>query len=487
LRGDVRPEFLRDEVLAEIFAATAAAHPDRTALVFGAERLTYAEVDARTCALARGLIRRGIGPGDVVGLWMCRGADLLMAQIAIAKTGAAWLPFDADAPADRIAVCLADADAKAILTSEAGVPRLDVGCPVVTPAGLVDASDATPLDPRARGLTPDHPAYLIYTSGSTGTPKGIVVTHRNICHFLRAANDLYGFRAEDVVFQGASVAFDLSMEEIWIPYMVGASLGGCELSHARRRRAASEFLSQAGVTVLDTVPTLLGLLPRRHPSVRLILLGGEALPQPLVTRWARPGRRLFNTYGPTEATVVATATEMRPGPAGHHRTADPELHLLRGRRGARPRAARDRGRAPDRRAGRRGRLSRPSRADGREVIANPFADGGDDPVLYRSGDAVSVDPEGRIAFHGPHRRPGQDPRFRVELGEIEAKLAHLPGVAQAAVGAAAGRGASTASSRFWCRSAPRRPTRPSFAPDCGEELPPYMVPAHFEIVDVCRG
>src|SRR5205085_6809561 len=106
------------------------------------------------------------GPGDVVGLWMCRGAELLTAQIAITKSGAAWLPFDADAPMDRIAVCLADAGAKGLLTSEALLAKADVGCSVLTSSALAEGSGAASLDPKARGLTPDHPAYLIYTSGS---------------------------------------------------------------------------------------------------------------------------------------------------------------------------------------------------------------------------------------------------------------------------------------------------------------------------------
>src|SRR3954467_10022401 len=291
LYGEVREDLIRDELLPEIFTMAARARPDHPAMIFGAERFTYADVDARTDAMARGLASRGVGPGDVVGLWMPRGVELLMSQIAITKSGAAWLPFDADAPTDRIAVCLGDAEAKGLLTSAAMAGKAEeAGFPVLTPQSLVDGLNGGPVDARARGLTPDHPAYLIYTSGSTGIPKGIVISHRNICHFLRSANELYGIGDADVVFQGASVAFDLSMEEIWIPYLVGATLIVASPAMLGDLEALPEALATAGVTVLDTVPTLLSLIPRDLPTIRLILLGGEALPAPLVDRWATEGR-----------------------------------------------------------------------------------------------------------------------------------------------------------------------------------------------------
>src|SRR5215210_3038370 len=167
LRGESRDELLREEVLADLFRATATARPDHTALIFADERWSYAALDARTDAIARGLIQRGIGPGDVVGLWMARSAELLIAQIAITKSGAAWLPFDAEAPVERIAVCLADAQAKALLTAGCLTQKADVGCPVLTSEALAKATQAGPVDPGLRGLTPDDPAYMIYTSGST--------------------------------------------------------------------------------------------------------------------------------------------------------------------------------------------------------------------------------------------------------------------------------------------------------------------------------
>ncbi|MBE7201575.1 MAG: AMP-binding protein, partial [Parafilimonas terrae] len=231
LRGDRRPDLIRDEVLGEIFLASAQARPDHPCLIDGAQvgagglhpHLTYAQVAARAGRIAAGLAHRGIGPGDVVGLWMARGPDLLIAQIGISLSGAAWLPFDAEAPADRVGVCLGDAAAKALLVSPTLEPQAPAGVPALTPSALDQATpqEASMPDARAKGLTPGHPAYLIYTSGSTGVPKGIVISHANICHFLRSGNALYGMQADDVVFQGASVAFDLSMEEIWVPYLVG--------------------------------------------------------------------------------------------------------------------------------------------------------------------------------------------------------------------------------------------------------------------------
>ena len=242
---------------------------------------------------------------------MRRGPDLLLAQIAIAKAGAAWLPFDAEAPAERVALSLNDADAK-LLVSDGCMADQAMPCPVATPDTL-PADGPDPVPARPAGLTPDSPAYLIYTSGSTGVPKGIVVSHRNICHFLRAANEVYRIDERDVVFQGASAAFDLSMEEIWIPYLVGATLYVASPAVLGDLEKLPERLTEAGITVLDTVPTLLGLVTRDLPTVRLILLGGEALPAPLVDRWAVGGRRVFNTYGPTEATVVATVARMQKG------------------------------------------------------------------------------------------------------------------------------------------------------------------------------
>nr|WP_244548565.1 Pls/PosA family non-ribosomal peptide synthetase [Bosea vaviloviae] len=481
LAGEKRPDLIRDEVLGDIFAATVAARGGETALRDGARRLSYAEVWAAAGRQARGLALAGVGPGDMVGLWMPRGIDLLITQIAITRSGAAWVPFDAEAPVERIAVCLKDAEAKGLVTSADWQSRAaGTGRTVWSPEDLAARDDGAEMPARAVGLSKDHPAYLIYTSGSTGTPKAIVISHRNICHFLRSGNAFYGFGPDDVVFQGASVAFDLSMEEIWTPYLVGAALYVASPETMGDAEKLPALLTEAGVTVIDTVPTLLGILSSDVPSLRLILLGGEALPPAIVQKWSQPGRRILNTYGPTEATVVATAAEVRPGevvtigqPIANYTAyiVNEAMQLVGpGEQGelliGGPGVA-------------KGYHGRPE-LTAEKFIANPFG-GIDDPVLYRSGDAVSLDADSNIVFHGRIDDQIKIRGFRVELGEIESKLADEPGVNQAAV--------VLRSDDEIERLVAFVVAEPGVAVDGAalraalrDKLPPYMVPAHFEAV-----
>jgi non-ribosomal peptide synthetase component F len=239
---------------------------------------------------------------------------------------------------------------------------------------------------------------MIYTSGSTGVPKGIVITQRNICHYLRSANEVYGLNDGDVVFQGASVAFDLSMEEIWIPYLAGAALFVANPAMMADPDRLPDLMESAGVSVLDTVPTLLAMLPRDVASLRLIILGGEACPPSVAARWCRPGRTIFNSYGPTEATVVATVSEVRPGevvtigrPIPNYTcyVVDDALNLV------------DHGVEGELLIGGPGVAKGYLRRDdltAEKFIPNPFDPEGHDRVLSRSGDAVALDHKGDILF-----------------------------------------------------------------------------------------
>jgi non-ribosomal peptide synthetase-like protein len=484
LRGPIRPALLRDELLSEIFAATVRSMPQATAMLTPQGQYTYAEVSAQATAIARGLYHRGARPGSIIGLWMPRGHELLIAQIAIAMTGAAWLPFDADAPVDRIAVCLADAEALLLLTAPDFVEKTHghIACLVTIPDALVDPTDNTAIDARVLGATPEHPAYLIYTSGSTGMPKGIVISGRNICHYLRAANEVYGVRETDVVFQGASVAFDLSMEEIWLPYLVGAALFVATPDIMAEADKLPDVLEAYGVSVLDTVPTLLSLLPRDVATLRLIILGGEACPPIVGTRWCKPGRIIFNSYGPTEATVVATVAEVLPGetvtigkPIPNYTcyVVDDELRPVEaGQEGelliGGPGVA-------------RGYLKREA-LTAEKFIANPFQSEASDAVLYRSGDAVLLDAAGNLVFRGRIDDQVKVRGFRVELGEIEAKLTALAEVSQAAV-VQRGEPGLEELVAFVVPASGAALDTVTLRGLLKEQLPAYMLPSRYEPVD----
>ncbi len=246
------------------------------------------------------------------------------------------------------------------------------------------------------------------------------------------------------------------MEEIWIPYLVGATLFVATPDDDGRRREAAGILIEAGVTVLDTVPTLLAHAARAtSTSLRSSCWAARRCRRRWSQRWSRPGRRIFNTYGPTEATVVATVAEVRAGePVTIGRPIPNYTCLCRRRRTASRAGRAERGRAPDRRPGRRPRLSRPPELTAEKFIANPFRRSmACDPVLYRSGDARQPRrATGNIVFHGRIDDQVKIRGFRVELGEIEAKLVDAAGRRAGGRGAAHTMTASTGSSPSWCPS-----------------------------------
>ena len=430
---------LREEILADLLEATAARTPDHPALIYGDRTLTYRQLNTQAGLVASRLVAAGVRPGQIVGLWMPRGIDLLVAQAGIAKAGAAWLPVDEDTPVERLQVCLDDADGAGVVTAAALAPRLaGIGRPVWTVEQLL----ASPVDGEAmvaRGaVSPDMPAYVIYTSGSTGKPKGIVITQRSICHFLRSENAVLGVTAADKVYQGFSVAFDMSFEEIWISYLAGATLwiGPKEISGDPE--TLPRMLDANGVTVLHAVPTLLALFNQDVASLRLINLGGEACPESLVERWSRPGRQMFNTYGPTEATVSASLARLRPGHPVTIGTPLPNYGLLVIDANVDPLnlvllPAGEVGElcitGPGLAAG---YLGRPD-LTAEKFLPNSWASGAHDARLYRTGDLARIGPDGEVTCLGRADDQVKIRGFRVELGEIEALLAQQPGVGTVAV------------------------------------------------------
>ncbi len=483
LLGETRPDLIRDETLSALFRATVARTPDKVALslIGSDEALSYRELDRRSDLVAAALAARGIGRGEFVGLWFRRSIDLHVGLLGIVKTGAAFIPFDADIPADRVSVSLGDCGARVLLTHDAMAGRATgVGVEVLPlEQCLTGPVGAAPRDTAG----PGDPAYAIYTSGTTGKPKGIVISQRNVCHYLRAGNELLGICDTDVVLQQASVAFDLSIEEIFIPYLVGATMKVATLETLRQTDRLADFLEAEGITVIDTVPTLLTMLERDVPGVRLIIVGGEACPPALVERLARPGRRIVNTYGPTETTVVATAIDLVPGeavtigrPIANYTAyvVDDELRLVA------PGATGELLIGGPGVAG--GYINQPG-LTAQKFIANPFAGrSGADPVLYRSGDAVSLDGNGLIRFHGRIDTQVKIRGFRIELGEIETLIADEPGVQSAVVTVSQGVAGDALVAHVVAKGGETFDSAAAKSSISGK-LPPYMVPAHWRVHD----
>ena len=481
LSGPIQPELIRAEVLADILEATAARIPHQVALMFADRHLSYQDLNAQADQVASCLIEAGVRPGHIVGLWLPRGIGLLVMQAGIAKAGAAWLPFDADTPVERIAVCLEDACAVGVVSCEEFAPRLvQISSTVWTAEALLVP---TPERVRREGLLPSHPAYVIYTSGSTGKPKGIEISQGSICHFLRSENAMLRVLETDRVYQGFSVAFDMSFEEIWISYLAGATLWLAPKELASDPEALPLALAENKVTVLHAVPTLLALFNQEVPSLRLINLGGEMCPQSLVARWAKPGRQVFNTYGPTEATVSASLAELQAGKPVTIGRPLPNYGLLvinpavenglvlmpRGEVGelciTGPGVA-------------AGYLGRPE-LTAEKFLANPWRSHAHDDRLYRTGDLARIDPDGCVQCLGRTDDQVKIRGFRVELGEIEAALAHQPGVGTVAVVLRQEEGIDQLIAFVVFEGGMSRSSAELRAA-LADTLPSYMVPGYFE-------
>ena len=276
--------------------------------------LTYAELDQAADRLARRLRGAGVRRGDHVGLLLPRSAEVYIALLAVLKAGAAYVPLDPDYPADRVAYILEDCQAQSLITHSSLAERhagYHGNVLALDTASCEEFDDLIPAEES--GVTSSDVCYVIYTSGTTGRPKGVQIEHRSACHLVRAEGQIFGVGPDDRVFQGFSIAFDASVEEVWLAFFAGAALVVGTKAMVQSGSALAGMLTDAGVTVFSTVPTLLSLIEGDLPTVRLLILGGEQCPHDLVTRWARPNRRMVNTYGPTEATVIATFADCDPG------------------------------------------------------------------------------------------------------------------------------------------------------------------------------
>jgi non-ribosomal peptide synthetase-like protein len=296
LRSDAAPA---PRTLVDIFRVTVAQFGEESALDSGADLLTYEEFAEAADDVADELAELGVGRGDTVGVRLPSGTtDLYIAIMATLLAGAAYVPVDADDPEERARLVFGEAGVAAVIGAELAI----------------EARRVAPPRPR-EDPTVDDDAWVIFTSGSTGTPKGVAVTHRNAAAFVDAESRVFlqgaPLGAEDRVMAGLSVAFDASCEEMWLAWRYGGCLVPAPRALVRSGMDVGSWLAANAVTVVSTVPTLVSLWPDEAlERVRLLILGGEACAPELAARLVRSGREVWNTYGPTEATVVACGAQL---------------------------------------------------------------------------------------------------------------------------------------------------------------------------------
>jgi non-ribosomal peptide synthetase-like protein len=417
--------------LHQLFEDTARTYPNQVALSWLGHHCTYRELNEQADQLAARLQHRGVQAGDFVGLFMAKSVELYVGMLAVLKAGAAYVPLDLSFPPDRVTFILGDCGARALLTNRPLPEGFDTWPGLVLDLSVPAPAVPSFLEPVAVG--PDSIAYVIYTSGTTGLPKGVLIPHRSICHLVRAEQVLFQPTPQDRVVQGFSVAFDASLEELWLAWGAGGTLVPVPEETMKAPDALPSFLVENQVTVFSTVPTLLSLLPASIPTLRLLILGGEVCPPELLTKWASRQCRVVNTYGPTEATVVATAADFVPGQrltigrplAGYEVLLLDQLGQLVPLGGAGELCIGGPALAA-------GYLNRPelSAAKFNTVAELPNGFSG---RLYRTGDLARFEAEGNIDFLGRIDTQVKIRGFRVELAEIESLLLQWPGIRNAAV------------------------------------------------------
>ncbi len=464
---------VRSESLPELFAAQVARTPNAGALTWQGRTLTYAEVDTAANRLAHRLIGLGAGPGQTVALLFHRSAEAIISILAVLKAGAAYLPIDPALPSARVEFMLGDAQPVAAVTTGDLAERLagfDRPVVDVADADTENQPTTTPPVPSAGDI-----AYLIYTSGTTGVPKGVAITHRNVVGLLgRLRDDVPPAR---VWSAWHSLAFDVSVWEIFGALLHGGRLVVVSESVARSPEDLHELLVTEGVTMLTQTPSAAMMLSPAGLESTSLVVAGEACPAELVDRWAtdssNTGRVMLNAYGPTEATIYAAVSaplvaglpvvpigtpvsgaaafvldeRLRPVPVG----VVGELYVA--------------GSGVAAGYVRRGGLT------SSRFVACPF--GAPGQRMYRTGDLVRWGSDGQLQYLGRADEQVKIRGYRIELGDVQTALAALDGVRQAAVIVREDRPGDKRLVGYITGTADPAEARAAVA----KHLPAYMVPA----------
>ena len=437
-------EFPHHLCLHQLFEEQAARSKDEPAVIYKDSSLSYRELDRRANQLARHLLTLGVGPDRLVGLYLGRTPEMIVALLATLKAGGAYLPLDPGYPPERLAYMLQDAQVSVLLTTREMRERFNVQLAHVVCLDedwniLVQENDA----PLPNEVKPNHLAYVIYTSGSTGRPKGVMITHRGAVNYLSWATAAYRVAEGTGAPVHSSIAFDLTMTSLFTPLLSGRSVILVEEEaglHGLRNRLHRD----GNLSLVKITPAHLGMLNQSLPgdeamgATRALVIGGEALSGESLRFWKQhaPLTRIINEYGPTETVVGCCVYEVMAGqtqagavPIGRP-IANTQIYVLNEE--GQPVSAGIVGEIFIGGEGvARGYLNHPALTA--EKFIPDAISGEKGRRLYRSGDLGKFLPEGGIEYVGRADAQVKVRGYRVELGEIEAVIVELKEVLEAVV------------------------------------------------------
>jgi non-ribosomal peptide synthetase-like protein len=478
--------------LHEIFERQADQTPSAIAIECGPRRFSYAEVDAEANRLARLIRDMGVGRGGFVGISLDRSEWPIITILAILKAGAAYVPIEPPLPDERLRYIAEAAQLAIVVTERAHVARLrelcraEILCIEDYQTQKSIYSDCR-LSRNETHVRPSDICYVLFTSGTTGRPKGVVTEHRNVVHFVEAFNEVCDTTSEDRVFQGFALGFDGSVEEMWMAFSNSATLVCGEKTTPRFGADLAAYLEQHRISFLSTVPTLLSTLTQDVSSLRQLVVSGEACPADLVNRWCRPGLKMLNVYGPTEATVNTTAavlTAGRPVTIGRPLRGY-EVHILD--QDMRPVPLGEKGElyisGPTLS---RGYLNQPELTERAFVEWKPPEANGQGPSrslrLYKTGDLVRWNEDGELEFFGRIDNQVKLRGYRIELSEIEAVLLEHPDVSGAVATVYEADGVQSLAAYVRLADGVTSLDRALLLATLRNRLPAYMVPAYLDIL-----
>jgi surfactin family lipopeptide synthetase A len=482
--NDTEADFRKGVCIHHLFEAQVERAPDSVAVMFGDERLSYGELNRRANQLAHCLQRLGVGPEVRVGVLIDRSVEMIVAVLSILKAGGAYVPLEPAYPTKRLGFILGDSDVHIIVAQGELTRRLpEHGARAVcidTEWNFIAAESEA--NPQSR-VTPNNLAYLIYTSGSTGRPKGVELEHEGLCNLVDAQRRIFGVGPQSRVLQFASLSFDASVSEIFVALSAGAALSLGTTHSMLPGPELTRLLRDHAVTTMTLPPLMLAMLREEDfPEVRTIIAAGDACSADIAAKWSKD-RIFLNAYGPTEATVCATAAEWggeERKPAIGRPIPNAQVYILDERLQPLPIGV-----AGELHIGgvgvARGYLNQPD-LTAEKFIPHPFSDV-PGARLYKTGDLGRFLPDGQIDFLGRRDHQVKLRGTRIELGEIEAVLSEHEAVRETLVVA---REDATGENSLVAYLIADRECSPSASELRGflrERLPDNMVPSSFLFLD----